>query len=89
MRTLTALCLSALAALLLLGCGADTTTTEMSPESAATDAKTPEEKIGLQGKAQVIHDPAKATQPGQGYRIEPPNPNDPKFQADPKLAGGG
>ncbi len=37
----------------------------------------------------VMSEPPTNAAPGQSIRIQPSNPNDPKYQADPKLAGGG
>jgi len=40
--------------------------------------------------ATVIHEPPKdGNIPAGGMVLQPPNPNDPKFKADPRLAGGG
>ena len=39
-------------------------------------------------QAKVVTDTSQV-QEGGSYRLEPPDPNDPKFKPDPKLAGGG
>lgn len=39
--------------------------------------------------AKVVNSPEDIKGSSSGYRIEPKDPNDPRFKADPKLAGGG
>ncbi len=78
--------LSALCALVLCGCGSSNAEVEAArpnlPESSMNTDKITDTK------AQQISDPSQAKQ-GGAYRIVPANPDDPKFKADPKLAGGG
>lgn len=38
--------------------------------------------------AQEVSDPSQVKD-GGSFRLTPPDPNDPKFKPDPKLAGGG
>ncbi|CAN5607417.1 hypothetical protein BH11ARM2_BH11ARM2_19410 [soil metagenome] len=40
------------------------------------------------GEGTVKHGPDPSAAQGASYRITPPDPNDPKFKPDPKLAGG-
>jgi hypothetical protein len=59
--------------------------TEIKPQSAT--------KMGAgdnvdQSGAKIISDPKKVEQ-GGSYKLQPPNPDDPHFKADPKLSGGG
>jgi hypothetical protein len=76
----------------VVGCGQSSTPDSVGSGGSAAltpedDAAIPEEQVG-RGSAEVINDPAQA-KPGGSYRLEPKDPNDPKFQADPRLAGGG
>lgn len=79
--------------LCMTGCGQDTAASGGPPEGAGVataaqdDAAIPEEQVS-RGDADVINDPSDA-KAGGAYVIEPKNPNDPKYQADPRLAGGG
>ncbi len=66
------------AALMLAGCGA---------KAADPAAVGSSDVSATKGSVRNAPDPQAA--PGAAYRIVPPNPNDPKFKADPKLAGGG
>jgi len=79
--------------LCLAGCGQDSAASGGvgAGGNAATtpqdDATIPEEQVS-RGNAEVINDPANA-KAGGSYVIEPADKNDPKYQADPRLAGGG
>jgi len=45
--------------------------------------------IAGQGTSAPVYDrPPSGIQAGSGYSVAPANPNDPRFKADPKLAGG-
>lgn len=61
-------------------------TTELKAQPA--DAKMGAGDNVDQSGAKVISDP-KLVEQGGSYKLQPPNPDDPKFKADPKLGGGG
>mgnify|MGYP001605057939 CR=1 FL=1 len=74
----------------LVGCGStadESAAAGVTPADSAKDAAVTEEAVRSED-AKVINDPGQAV-PGGAYRIEPSNPSDPKYQADPALAGGG
>jgi len=81
-----------MAALLVVvsGCGGS------AGDQAASQVKVVQPADGKMGKgdnvqvknANTVSDPSKTT-PGGSYKIEPANPNDPRWKPDPKLGGGG
>lgn len=86
-----------LLAALVVGCGpADGAGDKAGSEVQVTDqvdntkGKDPMATMGdnVKTNAPVIHDPKEA-KPGEGYKIAPANPDDPKYKADPRLSGGG
>jgi hypothetical protein len=79
-----------LAALLAFGIGCNSSTpgdSSVSGTAGAADDSSSEESI-KSGDAKVVNSPSEI-QPGGAYRIEPADPNDPKYQPDPRLGGGG
>ncbi len=84
--------LVALSLLLAGGCGEEKAP-ETTAQSGAGISAVPTSGPGVpdvtpSSDVKVINDPAQAPK-GQGYIIKPANPNDPKYQADPRLGGGG
>ncbi len=74
------------------GCGSEPVPTS-SAQSGAGISAVPTSGPGApdvtpSSEVKVINDPAQAPK-GQGYIVKPANPNDPKYQADPRLGGGG
>ncbi|RYG37227.1 hypothetical protein EON81_07315 [bacterium] len=51
------------------------------------DAESASTSTPSNGSVKNAPDPTAAQ--GAAYRLEPKDPNDPKFKADPKLSGGG
>ena len=88
MRNLTlAVVMLALSAFVLSGCGQGTEPASSSGSSKAAPGKDGQQKVN---GATVVHEPPKdGNIPEGGMVLQPPNPNDPKFKADPRLAGGG
>lgn len=72
-----------------LGCNKEATNAETGGAGAGqTGTETGQAPSNVNNPA-VMSEPPSSAAPGQSIRIQPSNPNDPKFQADPKLAGGG
>jgi len=78
----------ALSGFVLSGCGQGSAEASSSTGSSkAAPSKDGKQKVN---GATVIHEPPKdGNIPEGGMVLQPPNPNDPKFKADPRLAGGG
>jgi ABC-type uncharacterized transport system auxiliary subunit len=74
---------------LLAGCASESDVAGSSTELKGGSATKMEKGDNVdQSSATVIHDPSQA-KAGGSYKLEPPDPNDPKFKPDPKLGGGG
>jgi predicted small lipoprotein YifL len=79
-------------AIVAAGCGQnapadDPSAATKGPDKQATsDGLKPVEAV--KGQEQVVTDPSQI-KAGGSYRIEPADPNDEKYKADPRLAGGG
>jgi len=67
------------AAFIIVGCGAKETPADPAAVGSPAVSAT---------KVDVKNAPDAQAAPGAAYRIVPPDPNDPKFKPDPKLAGG-
>ncbi len=85
-RSLLLLAISAL--LTVAGCGSKDATPEASAAPSA-NAGSSSESAPSSGSTAVKNQPDGSAAPGAAYRIQPSNPSDPKYKADPRLAGGG
>ncbi len=65
----------------LVGCGSSETPTDATATTAPGASST--------GNTTVKNAPDTSASPGASYQIKPANPSDPKYKADPRLAGGG
>jgi hypothetical protein len=76
--------LSLLTGLLIVGCGQkDGATVDGGGTGIKPKGKT-------ESGATIVNEvPGNDSVPREGVVITPPNPNDPKFKADPRMAGGG
>jgi len=77
-----------LAVLLMAGCAAKPEAEAASSAASGANASQPGDTRPASG-GRVYNAPPQNAAPGEGYRIAPANPNDPKFKQDPRLGGGG
>jgi len=81
----------------LVGCGSgsgtDTASTPpqapaANPQTASQQGMAPDQTAAANNKSVPTYSSPQDASQGTGYRLAPANPNDPKFKADPRLAGG-
>jgi len=90
MRTnrLASIIIGALGVCLLVGCKTESDSNATNTEVKGTATEMGKGDNVKSAQAKVVSDPSQV-QEGGSYRLEPPDPNDPKFKPDPKLGGGG